>query len=129
VRNDARPIGDQSPVASHESPFDVAQDDPELVEGSPVERQVPDKPIVNRRDEAERRARQGLTRGKLTFVMEGEKLRGGWSLVRIRRARTGGDNWLLIKRDDAFAGPGRDVTQEDRSVLSGRTIEDVEHAG
>ena len=93
------------------------------------------------RAEAERRMGEGLAAGRLAFAMHGEKLRGAWALVRMgswRRSGRGsgsgrdghdeGENWLLIKRDDAAADGGRDVTREDRSVMSGRTIEDVKRA-
>jgi bifunctional non-homologous end joining protein LigD len=65
--------------------------------------------------------RRGLAAGRLSFLLQGEKLRGGWSLVRLRRGE--GKDWLLIKRDDEAATPGRDVLADGRSVLSGRTIE------
>jgi bifunctional non-homologous end joining protein LigD len=44
----------------------------------------------------------GRRQGKLKFKLFGEKLHGGWTLVRIRRAREGGakNNWLLIKEND-----------------------------
>ena len=44
-----------------------------------------------------------LQKGKLSFTLQGEKLRGGWTLTRMRgRSNDDGDNWLLIKeRDDA----------------------------
>jgi bifunctional non-homologous end joining protein LigD len=65
--------------------------------------------------------RRGLAAGRLSFLLQGEKLRGGWSLVRLRRGE--GKDWLLIKRDDEAAARGRDVLADGRSVLSGRTIE------
>jgi DNA ligase D-like protein (predicted 3'-phosphoesterase) len=65
--------------------------------------------------------RRGLAAGRLSFLLQGEKLRGGWSLVRLRRGE--GKDWLLIKRDDEAAAPGRDVLADGRSVLSGRTVE------
>ena len=42
---------------------------------------------------------KGLKKGQLKFVLNGEKLKGAWSLVRTER-----DNWLIIKIDDKFAG-------------------------
>jgi bifunctional non-homologous end joining protein LigD len=66
--------------------------------------------------------RRGLAAGRLAFLLHGEKLRGGWSLVRLRRGA--GKDWLLIKRADEAAAPGRDVLADGRSVLSGRTLED-----
>jgi bifunctional non-homologous end joining protein LigD len=41
---------------------------------------------------------QQLARGELKFVLHGEKLRGGFVLV-----RTSGKNWLLIKHRDQYA--------------------------
>ncbi len=57
--------------------------------------------------------------------MEGERLHGGWVIVRMRdKARAGRKNWLLIKhRDPAAAdGSGATLAAEDRSVASGRTM-------
>src|SRR5690606_25660059 len=46
-------------------------------------------------------------RGRLKFVLDGEKLRGGWNLVRTHgRYESGSGNaqpWLLIKADDEHA--------------------------
>ena len=48
----------------------------------------------------------GLESGKLKFELRGEKLQGGWTLVRMR-GRGGKDHepWLLIKERDAHARP------------------------
>jgi len=48
---------------------------------------------------------EALERGHAVFVLHGEKLRGGFALQRTR----GGvkPQWLLIKRRDEFARPGR----------------------
>jgi bifunctional non-homologous end joining protein LigD len=69
----------------------------------------------------------GRRQGKLKFQLFGDKLRGGWTLVRIRRPREGGakTNWLLIKENDDFAA-GRDIVSErPESVTSGRTLEEI----
>ena len=76
--------------------------------------------------------RQGLRQGKLVFTLRGEKLRGGWALIKLRRSRTGAakqHEWLLIKEKDATARAGSqaDVTEaEPRSVDSGRDLDQVE---
>ncbi len=70
-------------------------------------------------------AEDGLAKGSLKLVLHGRKVRGGFALV---RTAWGGrkDNWLLIKERDAEARPGSDVTAaEPRSVLSGRTLEEL----
>lgn len=67
-----------------------------------------------------------LETGTAEFVLRGEKLRGGFTLI---RAAMGGSsrNWLLIKKKDGEARPGSDVTAEKPlSVVSGLDVEDVE---
>ena len=71
---------------------------------------------------------KALAAGELKFVMEGDRLHGGWVLVRMNkdRGRSGGKhtNWLLIKHRDPAAHPGDHdaLLAEDRSVASGRTM-------
>ncbi len=72
--------------------------------------------------------REGMERGRLELALDGEKLHGKFILVRTRIVR-GKASWLLIKRDDEHVrhGPAAAVTAEHpESVLTGRTIEDVE---
>jgi DNA ligase D-like protein (predicted 3'-phosphoesterase) len=65
-----------------------------------------------------------LTNGHATFVLEGRKLRGGFALTRFK---TGKDEaWLLVKMDDDEADSRREPTRDEpRSVLTGRTLEEV----
>jgi bifunctional non-homologous end joining protein LigD len=72
------------------------------------------------RAEAERRVRAGIEQGKLSFFLRGEKLKGSFALVRTATS----SQWLLIKHKDAFAG-GEDVALQDRSVLSGLSLDDL----
>jgi bifunctional non-homologous end joining protein LigD len=68
-------------------------------------------------------------KGTLKFRLAGEKLGGGWMLVRLKRKEgERGDNWLLIKERDPFARPGSDaaiVEERPESVLSGRRVEEL----
>jgi bifunctional non-homologous end joining protein LigD len=70
----------------------------------------------------------GVRKGKLDFVMYGERMRGRWTLVRIKgRPEEGENNWLLIKKKDVHAEPGEPEGLVDRfhdSVVSGRAIDD-----
>ena len=67
---------------------------------------------------------EALERGHAVFVLHGEKLRGGFALQRTRPGAK--PQWLLIKRRDDEARPGADVVAEQpRSVLSGRTLEEL----
>jgi bifunctional non-homologous end joining protein LigD len=75
----------------------------------------------------------GYRKGKLKFDLHGEKLRGGWTLVRSRGGKYGGkdgDNraWLLIKEDDGEARPASDtpvVEDQPDSVATGRTLDEI----
>jgi bifunctional non-homologous end joining protein LigD len=71
----------------------------------------------------------GFKKGDLKFTLEGEKLHGGWVLVRMRHDRNGGKrtNWLLIKHRDQFAKEGKanDILDDDQSVASGRTMDAI----
>ena len=68
-------------------------------------------------------------KGTLKFRLSGEKLGGGWMLVRLKpKEGERGDNWLLIKERDPFARPGSDAAileERPESVLSGRLVEEL----
>jgi DNA ligase D-like protein (predicted 3'-phosphoesterase) len=69
-------------------------------------------------------AGEALDNGHLSFWLEGEKLRGGWTLQRTSAGEK--PQWLLIKRRDEGADARRNpVTTQPESVLSGRTIDDL----
>ncbi|HET9390766.1 MAG TPA: non-homologous end-joining DNA ligase [Steroidobacteraceae bacterium] len=71
------------------------------------------------RVQAEERMRRGLSAGKLSIFLRGEKLKGSFALVRTREAR----QWLLIKHKDRFVGGG-ELLARSHSVLSDVTVED-----
>jgi bifunctional non-homologous end joining protein LigD len=68
-----------------------------------------------------------LKDGHLHFTLDGERMKGEWLLVRMKR-RPGEkrDNWLLRKIDDAQAGEG-DILVERAltSVLTGRSMAEI----
>jgi DNA ligase D-like protein (predicted 3'-phosphoesterase) len=67
-----------------------------------------------------------LAGGHVKFRLEGEKLRGGFSLRRWGSNKDGREKWLLMKIDDEEADRRRKpVVSRPESVLSGRTIEEV----
>jgi bifunctional non-homologous end joining protein LigD len=76
--------------------------------------------------EGNRTPEEALASGDFKFVLDGQRLHGGWVLVRMKHDRTGGKrtNWLLIKHRDEFAqnGNGEAVLAEDRSIASGRPM-------
>jgi DNA ligase D-like protein (predicted 3'-phosphoesterase) len=68
---------------------------------------------------------QALERGHAVFVLHGEKLRGGFALQRTRAVAK--PQWILIKRRDDEARDGSDVVVEQpASVLSGRTLDELQ---
>jgi bifunctional non-homologous end joining protein LigD len=79
-------------------------------------------------------ARQALKKGKLAFVLHGERLRGRWALVRMRpdeaARKAKRENWLLIKEADEYANTETDLLEEATvSVASGRTLEQIAASG
>ncbi|MEO6196972.1 MAG: non-homologous end-joining DNA ligase, partial [Dehalococcoidia bacterium] len=74
------------------------------------------------REEAERRMIDGLAKGKLSFFLNGRKLKGSFTLVKTKQ---GENDWLFMKHKDAWAGPAREILDEDQSVVSGLRIEDI----
>ncbi len=64
--------------------------------------------------------------GKIKFVLHGEKLKGEFTLVRIK-AREGerGDPWLLLKDHDEYEDPKYDPAAHPESVKTGKTLDDV----
>jgi len=72
------------------------------------------------RETAERQIREGLEKGKLSFLLRGEKVKGSFALVRTKEKK----NWLLLKHKDRFAA-AVDITAQNRSVLSGVAVEDL----
>ena len=73
--------------------------------------------------------RAALAKGELKFILAGERLRGGWVLVRMDRTRDRRKtNWLLIKHRDAYArthAESETLLAEDRSVASGRPMAEI----
>ncbi|MCB1461170.1 MAG: DNA ligase D [Nitratireductor sp.] len=71
---------------------------------------------------------RGLKDGKLKFVLHGERMKGGWALVRMRRKKgEKRENWLLIKEHDAFEEDDEDaLTKRYRtSVASARDMNEI----
>jgi bifunctional non-homologous end joining protein LigD len=79
---------------------------------------------------AEGDARAAYRAGHLAFVLRGQKLRGGWHLVRTRRDGSDRTNWLLIKARDAESRGDGDMLlrSEPNSAVSGRSLEQIASA-
>jgi bifunctional non-homologous end joining protein LigD len=73
---------------------------------------------------------KGLKKGEIKLVFAGERMKGGYVLVKIHNDKLGGgkrENWLLIKHRDEFAIEGDLDFLEDTafSIASGRTMEAI----
>jgi len=64
-----------------------------------------------------------LDSGSIKIKLYGEKLKGEFALVKTHGM--GENGWLMIKHKDEFA-TAKDITKQDKSVLSGKTIEKME---
>src|ERR1700750_1263804 len=82
----------------------------------------PIKPIKGKKAQ-ERHLLKQLATGSLKIKLHGEKLNGEFALVKTHGM--GENGWLMIKHKDEFATT-KDITKEDKSVLSGKTIEKME---
>jgi bifunctional non-homologous end joining protein LigD len=71
--------------------------------------------------------RAAVEAGDLHVEMHGQKLRGRFVLVRRGRDAGGsdGDAWMLLHKHDSYAVSGWDPEDHPRSVLSGRTNDEV----
>src|SRR4029078_8707417 len=73
--------------------------------------------------------RKGMQKGHLDFELQGEKLKGHWHLVRMRK-RPGErqEPWLLIKATDEFAANKSDpdiLEEMPDSAVTGRTLDEI----
>ncbi|MBT8461240.1 MAG: DNA ligase, partial [Gemmatimonadetes bacterium] len=70
----------------------------------------------------------GMLDGKLLFELRGHKLRGVWTLVKLKKTE---NEWLLIRekrtlsRAELAAAPDADAAVPQESILSGLTVEEL----
>jgi bifunctional non-homologous end joining protein LigD len=69
---------------------------------------------------------KSIKEGKLHLVLDGEKAKGEWTLVRIRGRDDAKNQWLILKT----GGDAKPISKkrEDRSVKTGRTMEQIAKA-
>ena len=72
---------------------------------------------------AEKKLKADLKKGHLSIVLNGKKLKGEFSLVKLKSKED--NSWLLIKKNDSHATDA-DILKKDKSVLSNLTLEDLE---
>jgi bifunctional non-homologous end joining protein LigD len=75
---------------------------------------------------------EGLRKGKLSFILKGKRLKGGFTLVRMRKdgaSKSKRENWLLIKQRDAEASAKIDPVEAwQRSVTTRRSMAGIAKA-
>jgi bifunctional non-homologous end joining protein LigD len=69
---------------------------------------------------------KSLKEGKLHLVLDGDKAKGEWTLVRIRGRDDEKNQWLILKTGDDAKPISKKV--EDHSVKTGRTMEQIAEA-
>lgn len=74
------------------------------------------------REDSEKAVLKGLEKGHITIVLEGIKLQGEFALIRLKDKDE--KSWLLVKKRDSYSSY-KDITDEDRSVKTGRSIQEI----
>ncbi|MEI6948434.1 non-homologous end-joining DNA ligase [Paraflavisolibacter sp. H34] len=74
------------------------------------------------RQEQEKMLMRQFFSGTVKFTLQGQKVGGSFTLIRLKKGVE--RSWLLIKSADEFSS-SEDITLKDRSVKSGRTLEEV----
>ena len=69
---------------------------------------------------------KSLLDGKLHLVLDGEKAKGEWTLVRIRGRDDAKNQWLILKTGANAKPPTK--KREDQSVKTGRTMKQIAEA-
>lgn len=72
-------------------------------------------------EDREKKMRAGLHKGHISFILQGKKLKGGFSLVKLKGKQE--NAWLLIKKNDKYASDV-DVLKKNKSVITSVTLED-----
>lgn len=68
--------------------------------------------------------KKGLDKGHLTFVLHGQKLKGEFALIQLKK-NTRERAWLLVKKRDAHSSYKRDQILAAESVKTGRSLEEI----
>ena len=72
--------------------------------------------------EQEKNLLHGLFSGKVKIILHGKKLKGKYALIKVKDSEE--NSWFLMKMKDEYVSK-KDITEKDKSVQSGKTIEQV----
>ena len=70
--------------------------------------------------ESEKAIADGLKKGKLSFYLEGKKIKGEFTLIKLKQKE---NDWLLIKKKDRYANKA--IKNDGLSAKTGRTMEEI----
>ncbi|UZK65389.1 DNA ligase D [Sphingomonas sp. M1-B02] len=75
----------------------------------------------------EGKSAKDLEQGHLHFRLQGERMKGEWMLIRLKpRGKEKGENWLLRKVTDQFAGATDFLVETGlTSIKTGRTMQEI----
>jgi bifunctional non-homologous end joining protein LigD len=76
------------------------------------------------RDADDKTIRRGIHEGHITFLLHGTKLAGEFALVKMEHSDEE-NAWLLIKAGKDKFARAVDITKQDRSVITGRSIDEI----
>lgn len=76
------------------------------------------------RKDSEEAMIKNFAKGHITFVLEGEKLKGEFALIQLKKDASG-KSWLLVKKRDEYSTYKRSEIPNDLSVKTGRTLEQI----
>lgn len=66
--------------------------------------------------------KDGLKKGILKFILYGKRLKGKWSLIRIKQEE---NSWLFIKETDAFSKKTASVSRYKKSIITDKTFNEI----
>ena len=83
---------------------------------------APSENLIQRPNRKASKPLEQFKAGKLELELDGQKLHGRFYLIKTHSPKE--NAWLLVKGKDRWASK-EDILQQDRSVLSGKKIEEL----
>lgn len=74
---------------------------------------------------AKENVNNSVEEGSIKFTLSGKRLKGNWSLIKLRDTAKQ-DNWLLIKENDEFAQDEAGISGFLTSIRTGRNMAEIE---
>jgi bifunctional non-homologous end joining protein LigD len=78
------------------------------------------------RAKSEQELNEGLNKGHISFLLDGQKLKGEFALVKLKKPKEE-NAWLLIKANDENA-TDQNITKYDKSAATGKSMEEIKNS-